>query len=72
MNKKEIMFPSPLGVIFSLMVAEINSYNGTFEVSVSSRSYILSYYGAGQHMNETSAMVSVSSRSYILSYTLGS
>ena len=38
-------FPSPLGVIFSLMFAEGEDEDTPeFRVSVSSRSYILSYY----------------------------
>ena len=43
-NENKRKFPSPLGVIFSLIVNLINSTLDTVEfVSVSSRSYILSY-----------------------------
>ena len=61
------MFPSPLGVIFSLIqdIKWIN--NEALSVSVSSRSYILSYE-IKMTLKPMILKVSVSSRSYILSY----
>ena len=67
------MFPSPLGVIFSL-ICGIHELYIIFEtiVSVSSRSYILSYIQCLLWWNarRRCIWVSVSSRSYILSYLL--
>ena len=64
-------FPSPLGVIFSL-IQRVFMFIRIFKiklVSVSSRSYILSYIGIRKNEEKTiSCSVSVSSRSYILSY----
>ena len=91
------MFPSPLGVIFSLMEITVESMKnslGSFRllselysllfarssdcdtlcfisfVSVSSRSYILSYKMDSLGVYIGVIIVSVSSRSYILSYKL--
>ena len=44
-NYNIFKFPSPLGVIFSLISIQQNSKGFYFYVSVSSRSYILSYAG---------------------------
>ena len=66
-------FPSPLGVIFSLMKIKLiflKSIRIKF-VSVSSRSYILSYSKTTSKYRNIFCCVSVSSRSYILSYALG-
>ena len=63
-------FPSPLGVIFSLIYTEeeIPEY---YTVSVSSRSYILSYEIKSFRFKRIGfKKVSVSSRSYILSYDI--
>ena len=66
--KLSILFPSPLGVIFSLiLIVPTVPTCLKLIVSVSSRSYILSYkeYKSFKRMLKK---VSVSSRSYILSY----
>ena len=64
-------FPSPLGVIFSLIQYVITTGEGViFQVSVSSRSYILSYMNKNDDDIADIVSVSVSSRSYILSYEL--
>ena len=66
MNK----FPSPLGVIFSLIIIGLDGNKKEIKtVSVSSRSYILSYNGT-TITNAEINQVSVSSRSYILSYMI--
>ena len=66
-----ILFPSPLGVIFSLIFQWNICWTYLVKkVSVSSRSYILSYMSAILvNWCSNSLSVSVSSRSYILSYT---
>ena len=88
-----VKFPSPLGVIFSLIIdgyvggwidgdsfrllSELysllfNTYHTECfikeQVSVSSRSYILSYIDLNPFYQRDLVWVSVSSRSYILSY----
>ena len=71
-NKKRVVkeFPSPLGVIFSLIFMNISNSISIILiiVSVSSRSYILSYCQKQLIATNLLYMVSVSSRSYILSY----
>ena len=64
------MFPSPLGVIFSLILRIYLCHYPLYiyHVSVSSRSYILSYRRKMLDKKEIILIVSVSSRSYILSY----
>ena len=65
---KYIEFPSPFGVIFSLIMHPLVHTSGTL-VSVSFRSYILSYAPFGVNRSILNAVfVSVSFRSYILSY----
>ena len=63
-------FPSPLGVIFSLIypLSGLLAIRVSNLVSVSSRSYILSYPINSESNTPTTSLVSVSSRSYILSY----
>ena len=63
------MFPSPLGVIFSRMRAFLSIYLFYFFVSVSSRSYLFSYFiYKDRTLGKDYSHVSVSSRSYLFSY----
>ena len=68
-ENEKLQFPSPLGVIFSLISVDYSLVK-YFRVSVSSRSYILSYGYNNFQLRSLKELhlVSVSSRSYILSY----
>ena len=67
------VFPSPIGVIFFLIVYRGDFYNIVIPtISVSYRSYILSYYKAIEVLNDEQQEISVSYRSYILSYFMDS
>ena len=65
-----LAFPSPLGVIFSLIIGGFIYVRIYWRVSVSSRSYILSYKLKMNLLELNIMKVSVSSRSYILSYLI--